>query len=106
MPYITQDKRKKFDSNITELIAELSEDPDNICGNLNYIITKLILFHFESGVNYQKINDINGVLDSCKSEFYRRLAGPYEDLKIDVNGDVYDKIDFEYKSIANKENDE
>ena len=30
-----------------------------------------------------------GVLECAKLELYRRLAAPYEDLKIEDNGDVY-----------------
>ena len=29
-----------------------------------------------------------GVLECCKLEFYRRVAAPYEDIKIEENGDV------------------
>lgn len=33
--------------------------------------------------------DIQGALECCKLEFYRRVAVPYEDRKIKLNGDVY-----------------
>ncbi len=32
------------------------------------------------------------VLETAKLEFYRRVAGPYEDAKISENGEVYGKL--------------
>ena len=29
-----------------------------------------------------------GALECCKQEYYRTVVGPYEDMKIDENGDV------------------
>ena len=57
-------------------------------GELNYYITKVILNYLGSGYNYQKINDAVGALEGAKLELYRRLAAPYEDLKIKENGDI------------------
>jgi hypothetical protein len=42
------------------------------------------------GKNYKHINEIIGVLECAKQEFYRRVAAPYEDTKIQENGDVYE----------------
>ena len=62
-------------------------------GELNYAITELIKRYLkENGKNptgYGDINEIVGVLECCKLEFYRRIASPYEDEKIQSNGDVY-----------------
>lgn len=38
--------------------------------------------------SYKKIADIIGALETCKQEFYRREAAPYEDAKLAENGDV------------------
>ena len=40
-------------------------------------------------VRYSKINALIGVLECAKLELYRRVAAPYENDKIDENGDVY-----------------
>lgn len=59
-------------------------------GELNYLfyrIAKNYLHQF--GMSYKTINDIVGAYESSKLEFYRRLAGPYEDEKILENGDVF-----------------
>jgi hypothetical protein len=59
-------------------------------GELNFIITNICQNYLDdNGKNYAKINDIIGALEACKLEFYRRLAAPYEDTKIEENGDVY-----------------
>ncbi len=40
-------------------------------------------------LRYSKINSLIGVLECAKLELYRRVAAPYENDKIDENGDVY-----------------
>ena len=82
MPYITQEARD-------ELALREPETP----GELNYAISVLLgqylLTKEADGLSYQTINDILGALEGAKLEFYRRIAVPYEDTKIDANGDVY-----------------
>lgn len=56
-------------------------------GELNYIITKLLLA--TDPYNYNDYNTLIGVLECCKLEFYRRAVAVYEDTKIKKNGDVY-----------------
>ena len=82
MPYIEFSRRKEFANwNST------AETP----GELNYKLTEECIKYFEDhGKSYKTINDIVGALECCKQEFYRRLAAPYEDIKIIQNGDVYD----------------
>jgi hypothetical protein len=58
-------------------------------GGLNYMFTELIKKYLEQGLSYQKINDVVGALEGAKMEFYHRIARPYEDKKIEENGDVY-----------------
>lgn len=61
-------------------------------GELNYCITLMITEYVRNkGLSYQTINDIVGALDGAKVEFQRRVVAPYEDIKIQENGDVYDK---------------
>jgi hypothetical protein len=56
---------------------------------LNYIITVLCKKYIQDhGESYQHYNDIIGVLECAKMEFYRRKIVPYEDIKILSNGDV------------------
>jgi hypothetical protein len=82
MPYIHQDDR---------LLLELNGSSHaRSAGELNYLITTLCVEYLNTnGKNYQHINDVVGALEGAKLEFYRRVAAPYEDLKIKENGDVY-----------------
>lgn len=83
MPYIKQDDRRKLN-----LAPEVRSAKN--CGELNYQITQLCIEYLQNnGYRYQQFNDITGVLENCKLEFYRRKTAPYEDLKIKENGDVY-----------------
>lgn len=60
-------------------------------GELNYVITDLLMKALEDGggVSYTRINALVGVLECAKMELYRRVAAPYEDKKKEENGDVY-----------------
>lgn len=59
-------------------------------GKLNYAITRLCdLYLQDRGVSYDRLNEVIGALECAKLEFYRRIAAPYEDVKIEDNGDVY-----------------
>jgi hypothetical protein len=95
MPYIKQNDRDWIGSGIDELVFALKEDhagnPDGLAGRLNYAITILLSKSYDLTKNpsYAKLNDAIGVLECCKLELYRRLAIPYEDKKIQENGDVY-----------------
>lgn len=81
MPYIKRDRRIPADKRGYEA---------KTAGELNYAITRLCdLFLNDHGPSYENINTIVGALECAKHEFYRRIAVPYEDRAIRVNGDVY-----------------
>lgn len=80
MPYIPQGDRERL------IVTGDPETP----GELNYVITVLVNNYWEDRKNYSAINDILGALQGASNEFYRRVAIPYEDTKIEQNGDVYD----------------
>ena len=81
MPYI---KQKNRESLLRYPLASAD------AGELNYSITKLIDGYVSLyGLKYETLNAIVGVLECAKAEFYRRVVAPYEDLKIQENGDVY-----------------
>ena len=59
-------------------------------GELNYALTRVVLRYLaQKGLSYGTLNDIVGALESAKAEFQRRVVAPYENKKIDSNGDVY-----------------
>ena len=77
MPYIDAKRR----SNI--------KHPKNP-GELNYLFTQIIKDYIkEVGESYRSYNDCIGALQCCGLELYRRKIAPYEDKKIEANGDVY-----------------
>jgi len=85
MPYISQRTRNEFVLDRGFSLPYTIENP----GELNYLITELVKVYRATNHGYQAINDIIGALEGAKLEFYRRIAAPYEDLKIEGNGDVY-----------------
>ncbi len=81
MPYINPEDR-------LHILAD--EKSINTPGELNYFISTLINWYInEKGKNYATLNEVIGVLECAKLELYRRIAAPYEDSKIQQNGDVY-----------------
>lgn len=91
MPYVKQKDRKRLFTESRNQDYNVSVGPTNNPGELNYVLTELIQKHLsERGINYTNINEVIGVLECCKLELYRRLAAPYEDVKIKENGDVYE----------------
>lgn len=82
MPYINAGRRADFDDNPREPIEE--------AGELNYLVTELIKRYLGNKPNYQRYNDVLGALEGAKLELYRRQVAPYEDVKIGLNGDVYE----------------
>lgn len=79
MPYIKRDQR--------ELVE--SQGPVS-AGDLNYIFTMIIQDFLPSPARYADYNEVIGALECCKLELYRRMIAPYEDKKIEENGDVYE----------------
>jgi len=91
MPYITDDKRKLLDDEIAALAKKISDniEASDIEGTMNYVITALLnKCMIDDAPRYKKINQVVGVLECVKQEFYRRLAAPYEDKAIAKNGDI------------------
>jgi broad-specificity NMP kinase len=87
MPYIKQDQRLSVAKELESLIDVV--DATNP-GELNYVISSILASNLETeGVRYGNVNMLIGVLECAKLELYRRLAAPYEDGKIEENGDVY-----------------
>lgn len=82
MPYIKQERRQPMD-NIIGLMA-LEKVKAN--GDLNYILFKFCKYQVEPGYNNYK--NFCGELRQCATEIERKILAPYEDSKIEENGDV------------------
>lgn len=104
MPYISKDRREKLDPHIEELryalIKQISLEDRNgslfqttpeqlleLSGDINYCVSRLCAA-LVCELSYKKIAIITGVLENIKQEFYRRMAEPYENEKIEENGDI------------------
>lgn len=83
MPYIKQSDRAR-------ILGSLFDDLElRSPGDLNYLFTHISKIYLRTnGINYQRINDIIGALEGCKLELYRRIVVPYENAKMEENGDV------------------
>lgn len=81
MPYIKEGARWELSG------QRKTENP----GELNYQLTLIINEYLRRrhGRSYTGVNEVVGVLECVKQEFYRRVVAPYEDQKIKENGDVY-----------------
>jgi hypothetical protein len=82
MPYIKKEHRKDMD----EVVDLMAKKPVSVDGDLNYILYKFCKFHVKPSYNNYK--NFCGELRQCVTEIERRLLAPYEDLKIQENGDV------------------
>lgn len=94
MPYIKQHKRDALDSPIkaiVDILKRLESDEaydNNNEGNINYVFSS-VLAKIYKDKGYAGVNAVGGVLLCTWSEFYRKLASPYEDQKERENGSVY-----------------
>ena len=100
VPYINPDDREQYQEGINKVVEALLNHEfcqTMVCfpGHLNYIITTLItrayqkaLERNECAMHYTDYNEIVGMLECCKLEFYRRKIADYEDDACYRNGDV------------------
>lgn len=86
MPYITEIERRKFD----KILDEFYKIDSNTLtpGDLNYLFSSMIWYAFDNKRSYTKGNELVGMIECVKQEFYRRKLVPYEEEKIEENGDI------------------
>lgn len=85
MPYIKIDDREHFKP-VIEAVLDTGMD---VPGELNYLITCICqIYQNTVGQSYATHNEIVGVLECVKQEWYRRQTTPYEEKKMADNGDV------------------
>jgi len=107
MPYIRRELRDQYEkaiNDILEIFKKYNADDNGLNirpkadGEMNYIITKLIDGAY-SNLGYAEYNRAIGILECLKLEFYRRKISPYEDKKIQQNGEVYQHFElFNYST--------
>lgn len=87
MPYIPVEDREKLDHWIDNVLFHLSSISKKE-GAINYIFTRILDDVYGKG-GYSAYNAVAGILGCVDKEFYRRKVAPYEDIKKQENGDVY-----------------
>ncbi len=102
MPYINEEERVELDNQIDNMILAIRDNKTNLnnphdfsnyLGRINYCFSRII-YGVMRDVSYRNIAMVTGVLENIKQEYYRRIAEPYEDIKIRQNGDIK-----EYKGL-------
>ena len=96
MPYISEEERLELDNAIDQMVDSIKNtqcnlnnpnDFSNYLGRINYCFSRVI-GQLVQKPSYKKIAMATGVLENIKQEFYRRVASPYENKKINENGDI------------------
>ena len=80
MPYIPPERRKEIKRPVCDV---------HNAGELNNVLTLMILDYLPDEPRYADYNEVMGVLACMMQEFYRRLVAPYEDKKREEHGDVF-----------------
>lgn len=86
MPYISQKDRERIKPHIDQFWEGCRLMTE---GEMNYAITQLLEKYRRGVYAYSKFNELIGLLDCIKLEYYRRMVASYEDTKQKENGDVY-----------------
>lgn len=88
MPYIKQEDRERLNDDISILADEITDDRMGRPGEMNYTVSKLIDLVYGDDMRYADYNEVLGFLEGIKLELYRRKVAPYEDIKLEENGDL------------------
>jgi hypothetical protein len=86
MPYIREEERKLYRQTLADLVSKL-RSRNTESGDVVYCIYWLLKQLYGEG-NFDVRSDALKVLEAAKLEYYRRIMAPYEDGKINENGDV------------------
>ena len=90
MPYIPQQQRIDIHNDL--MVEGIDWTPEN-AGELNFLVSTFIANYIRTkGLKYAVVNEMIGALECAKMELNRVIIGPYEDIKIQENGPVYDGI--------------
>jgi len=85
MPYIDRKMRDRVRVHVEYGLPE-----DATVGALTYVLTRVACdFIRRRGKSFQSLAEVVAALEQTKDEFQRRVIHPYEDEKMEANGDVY-----------------
>lgn len=85
MPYITQGKRAQTDTEIDALIAKLQKMG---LGDAVYAVYRLLTKLYGNKDSFTVKAQALSVLQAVELEYYRKVIAPYEDKKIQENGEI------------------
>jgi hypothetical protein len=86
MPYIKLAGRNRFENLLHQVVQTMPSD----AGELNYLISRIVDTYIQvKSKNYANLNEVIGVLECVKQEYYRRIISVYENSKMAESGDVY-----------------
>lgn len=86
MPYIEQDRREAIKASGGYLNLNSLRTP----GELNYALSEVAKAYLKGKpVRYDSMAEVVAAFDNAKDEFRRRVLHPYENSKIEQNGDIY-----------------
>lgn len=83
MPYIKEERRTLFANLVWRIINNISQ-PGDLC----YCVYKMMKGLSDNDPNFKNMSSLIAEIESAKLEFYRKVVAPYEDKKIEENGDV------------------
>jgi hypothetical protein len=89
MPYVDTATRQLLDTSLEAVACRIAKMASARPGDMNYAISALIKKVYGTKLKYADYNEIIGVLEDAKLEFYRSRVAPYEDKKKIENGDLY-----------------
>lgn len=87
MPYTKKEDREKYEPFLKGLRDKMKK-VENSKGDLTYLVYCLGLEYFKGKESYTKISSAISSLNDAAEEIRRRHLNPYEDKKIQENGDV------------------
>ncbi len=96
MPYIKEEHREILDPIINDLkrtIVNITLDDESVKLEclINYMILKM-LSEMYTAKNYDEINDVIGMLECCKLEYYRKVAAIVNDQSEYDYGEILDPL--------------
>ncbi len=88
-PYIDPKEREQLQYLVNDLKNAIKLGNRFTPGTLNYLFTIMTHAYVDrKGLSYTTLNDVVGVFESAKQEFYRKVVVNYEEKKIKENGDI------------------
>lgn len=88
MPYIHKDDRAHYEDAIN-LICTRLDQREWCMGDMNYVFTMILKRATRGKVRcYMTLNELMGMVECVKQEFYRRDVVEYETEKIKQHGDI------------------